>query len=111
MSADAVEELVVLLDEDGRAIGTMPKAVVHDPDTPLHLAFSCYLFDHDGRLLLTQRALCQADLAGCVDQQRLRPPRARRADGGRRTPTRARRGRRARAAGRACCSRRSATAP
>jgi isopentenyl-diphosphate delta-isomerase len=50
-------ELVVLLDEEGRAIGATPKAGVHHASTPLHLAFSCYLFDGHGRLLLTQRAL------------------------------------------------------
>ncbi len=52
----AREELVVLLDEDGRAIGTHPKASVHHDRTPLHLAFSCYLLDADDRLLLTRRA-------------------------------------------------------
>jgi len=51
------EELVVLLDEAGRPAGTMPKADVHGPDTPLHLAFSVYLFDSGGRLLVTRRAL------------------------------------------------------
>jgi isopentenyl-diphosphate Delta-isomerase len=53
----AAEELVILLDEAGRPAGTMPKADVHGPDTPLHLAFSVYLFDSGGRLLVTRRAL------------------------------------------------------
>lgn len=57
MSAGPPEELVVLLDEQGEAIGTTPKRDVHHADTPLHLAFSCYLFDDTGRLLMTRRAL------------------------------------------------------
>ena len=53
----ATEELVVLLDEAGSSIGTAPKRTVHHASTPLHLAFSCYLFDVAGGLLMTQRAL------------------------------------------------------
>ena len=65
MSAPAlVPELVVLLDEDGHAIGTTAKAGVHHSDTPLHLAFSCYLFNDRGELLLTQRALSKPTWPG-----------------------------------------------
>ena len=52
----ASPELVVLLDEAGRAVGTVPKSDVHHQSTPLHLAFSCYLVDPGGELLLTRRA-------------------------------------------------------
>ncbi|MBV1778067.1 isopentenyl-diphosphate Delta-isomerase [Paeniglutamicibacter sp. ABSL32-1] len=51
------EELVVLLAADGTRIGTEPKASVHTANTPLHLAFSCYLYDPEGRILMTRRAL------------------------------------------------------
>lgn len=50
------EELVVLLDDHGRPSGTMPKSRVHHAATPLHLAFSCWLSDETGQILLTQRA-------------------------------------------------------
>ena len=50
------EELVVLCNPDGSPAGTAPKPTVHHRDTPLHLAFSCYLFDPAGRVLVTRRA-------------------------------------------------------
>jgi isopentenyl-diphosphate delta-isomerase len=50
-------ELVVLLDDAARAVGTAEKSTVHDADTPLHLAFSCHVFGADGRVLVTRRAL------------------------------------------------------
>jgi isopentenyl-diphosphate delta-isomerase len=55
-AASSVEQ-VVLLDEAGNQIGTAPKSSVHGADTALHLAFSCHVFDDEGRLLVTRRAL------------------------------------------------------
>ena len=49
-------ENVVLLDEIGSACGTAAKAIVHHAQTPLHLAFSAYLFNEAGQFLLTRRA-------------------------------------------------------
>jgi isopentenyl-diphosphate delta-isomerase len=57
-------ELVVLVDEVGRAIGTAPKREVHHGETPLHRAFSAYLFDDEGRLLVTRRAEVKATFPG-----------------------------------------------
>ncbi|MET0979013.1 MAG: isopentenyl-diphosphate Delta-isomerase [Paeniglutamicibacter terrestris] len=58
------EELVVLLAADGTRIGTEAKARVHTESTPLHLAFSCYLYNDDGQILLTRRALSKKTWPG-----------------------------------------------
>jgi isopentenyl-diphosphate delta-isomerase len=58
------EELVVLVSPEGDAVGTAPKSRVHHSDTPLHLAFSVYLFDDVGSFLLTRRALDKATFPG-----------------------------------------------
>lgn len=47
---------MVLLSETGEPVGHQLKATVHHADTPLHLAFSIFLFDGAGRTLFQQRA-------------------------------------------------------
>jgi len=54
-AADAI--LLELVDEDGVTIGTSEKLAAHQPPGRLHRAFSVFLFDEHGRLLLQQRAL------------------------------------------------------
>ena len=61
---DLPADVVVLLDEDELPIGTAPRSEVHDAHTPLHLAFSCYLFDRAGRVLLTRRAVTKRTWPG-----------------------------------------------
>jgi isopentenyl-diphosphate delta-isomerase len=58
------EESVVLCGPDGSAVGRMAKKDVHHRETPLHLAFSCYVFDQDSRLLITRRALSKKTWPG-----------------------------------------------
>ncbi|WP_255950430.1 isopentenyl-diphosphate Delta-isomerase [Streptomyces odontomachi] len=54
-AAEAI--LLELVDEDGTTIGTAEKLAAHQPPGQLHRAFSVFLFDDLGRLLLQQRAL------------------------------------------------------
>jgi isopentenyl-diphosphate delta-isomerase len=64
MTISTADESVVLLDEQGRHIGRADKTAVHHAQTPLHLGFSCYLLDSDGRVLLTRRALSKRTFPG-----------------------------------------------
>jgi isopentenyl-diphosphate delta-isomerase len=57
-------ELVVLLDAGLQPCGVLPKSEVHHAETPLHLAFSVYVFDDAGRLLVTRRAVGKQTFAG-----------------------------------------------
>ncbi|MEU4145783.1 isopentenyl-diphosphate Delta-isomerase [Streptomyces parvulus] len=54
-TADAI--LLELVDENGVTIGTAEKLSAHQPPGRLHRAFSVFLFDERGRLLIQQRAL------------------------------------------------------
>lgn len=60
------DDPVVLLDAAGSPIGEAPKSSVHHDDTPLHLAFSCYVVDPAGRLLVTTRAASKPSFPGVV---------------------------------------------
>lgn len=57
-------EEIVLLNEEDEAVGTAPKLPSHHYDTPYHLAFSCYLVDHLGRVLITRRAFGKRTFPG-----------------------------------------------
>ena len=52
----STKELIVLCDAQGRPTGTAEKLAAHNANTHIHRAFSCYVFDAQGRLLITQRA-------------------------------------------------------
>jgi isopentenyl-diphosphate delta-isomerase len=49
--------MLELVDEDGNTIGTAEKLSAHVAPGRLHRAFSVFLFDEKGRLLLQRRAL------------------------------------------------------
>ena len=49
-------EEVVLLCPLGRPIGTAEKSRIHTDQTPLHSAFSIFLFNQDSQMLVQQRA-------------------------------------------------------
>ena len=55
---------VVLLDEDGMPIGRADRMQVHSTTTPLHLAFSTYVFNAHGEVLVTRRALAKKTWPG-----------------------------------------------
>ncbi len=49
-------EELILVDDDDNKLGTLSKADCHDGDGVLHRAFSLFLFDVRGNLLLQQRS-------------------------------------------------------
>ena len=51
------QEHVILLNEQDIPCGTREKYAAHTATTPLHSAFSCWLFNECGQLLVTRRSL------------------------------------------------------
>ncbi|MFD7285349.1 isopentenyl-diphosphate Delta-isomerase [Streptomyces sp. NPDC059863] len=58
-SSNGAQETIMLelVDEQGNTIGTAEKLSAHQPPGQLHRAFSVFLFDEQGRLLIQRRAL------------------------------------------------------
>jgi len=57
-------ERVVLVDDNGTSIGEADKYAVHTTNTALHLAFSCHVYNADGQVLVTRRALSKLTWPG-----------------------------------------------
>ena len=57
-------EQVVLLDGAGQPIGVADKVAVHTTETALHLAFSCHVYNSEGQVLVTRRALSKLTWPG-----------------------------------------------
>ncbi|MGK9175412.1 isopentenyl-diphosphate Delta-isomerase [Yokenella regensburgei] len=53
----SIQEHVILLNEQGQEIGILEKYAAHTSETPLHFAFSSWLFNARGECLVTRRAM------------------------------------------------------
>jgi isopentenyl-diphosphate delta-isomerase len=60
-----MQEHVILLDEHGSPIGMEEKYTAHHHNTPLHLAFSSWLFNSRGECLVTRRAMSKKPGRAC----------------------------------------------
>jgi isopentenyl-diphosphate delta-isomerase type 1 len=60
----AFDDKIVLVDEHNNAIGTASKLESHNSETNLHRAFSVFIFNRRGELLLQQRALSKKTWPG-----------------------------------------------
>ncbi|MGB7203658.1 MAG: isopentenyl-diphosphate Delta-isomerase [Pyrinomonadaceae bacterium] len=60
----AFDDMIVYVDEQDNVLATAPKLAAHNSDTKLHRAFSVFLFNSKGELLLQQRALSKKTWPG-----------------------------------------------
>jgi len=60
----AFDDMIVLVDENNNLIGTAPKLAAHNHDTKRHRAFSVFIFNNKGELLLQQRSLTKKTWPG-----------------------------------------------
>ncbi|HUR96883.1 MAG TPA: isopentenyl-diphosphate Delta-isomerase [Pyrinomonadaceae bacterium] len=58
------DDRIVLVDEDNNPLGTAAKLAAHNSETRLHRAFSVFIFNSKGELLLQQRALSKKTWPG-----------------------------------------------
>jgi isopentenyl-diphosphate delta-isomerase len=58
------DDLVVLVDDDDRVVGTAGKCETHHANTPLHRGFSVFLFNPQGEFLMQQRAFSKKTWPG-----------------------------------------------
>ncbi len=61
---NAAKEYVVLVDKHNKQVGVELKSRVHTTNTPLHRAFSLFIFNKTNQLLLQQRALSKQTWPG-----------------------------------------------
>lgn len=50
------DDHIVLINKQNKVLGTAPKLISHNKNTPLHRGFSTFLFNSKGELLLQQRS-------------------------------------------------------
>lgn len=56
MKKPEAKDEIILVDDDNQIIGFAPKLTSHHSSTPLHRAFSCFIFNSANQLLVTRRA-------------------------------------------------------
>ncbi len=58
------DDMIVYVDEQNNSVGTAPKLDAHNSDTQLHRAFSVFIFNRNGELLLQQRSFSKKTWPG-----------------------------------------------